>query len=234
MRIDARIDPGSTSHVRSTASPCRLADPAGLVARVQRRDEEPAGDEHEHDAREAEEANEVDLHAAAVDPEPERDRDDDAEDRAAAGHRRARRLLERGGEEHGRLEALADHGEERHADERAAGAARERARDRLLQIAAQVAGVAAHPDDHVGHRCRGDERDQRLELLLLALGEVLVEHLERDSEADAEEDRDADAGPHRAQRIPRPAAERKVAMMTTISVASRPSRRPMTKVGSTC
>ena len=112
-----------------------------------------------------------------------------------------RRLLERGGEEHRRLEALADHGEERHPDERPAGAARERARDRILQIAAQVAGVAAHPDDHVRHRRRGDDRDQRLELLLLALGEVLVEDLERDSEADAEEDGDADAGPHRAQRI---------------------------------
>ena len=172
------------------------------MAGVQCRDEEPAGDEDEHHARDPEEANEVDLHAASIDPEPERDRNDDAEDRPAPGHCRARGLLERGREEHSRLEALADHGEERHADERAARAARQRARDGVLQIAAQVAGVAPHPDDHVGDGRRSDEGDQRLELLLLALGEVRVQHLQRNPEADAEEHRDSDSGPHRAQRIP--------------------------------
>ena len=112
--------------------------------------------------------------------------------RRSRGSRRSRqgrpgRLLECGGEEHGGLEALADHREERHADQRPAGAARERPRNRVLEIAAEVARVTAHPDDHVGHRRRGDQRDQRLELLLLALRQVLVEHLQRDAEADAEE-----------------------------------------------
>ena len=52
--------------------------------------------------------------------------------------------------------------------------------------------VTAHPDDHVGHRGGRNEGDQRLELLLLLLGQVLVEHLQRQTEADAEEHGHAD------------------------------------------
>ena len=65
----------------------RLAadDPARLGRRVQRRGDEAGGHEHEHDARDAEEAREVQAHAAAVDPEAERDGDDQAEHDAEAG-----------------------------------------------------------------------------------------------------------------------------------------------------
>ena len=62
--------------------------------------------------------------------------------------------------------------------------------------------MAAHPDDHVGHRSGGDECDDGLELLLTDLRQVLVEDLEGDPEADAEEHRHGDAGPHRAERVP--------------------------------
>ena len=72
----------------------------------------------------------------------------------------------------------------------------------ILEVAAEIARVAAHPDDHVGDCGGRDERDERLELLLADLGQVLVEDLQRDPEADAEEHGHADAGPHRAQRVP--------------------------------
>ena len=43
-------------------------------------------------------------------------------------------------------------------------------------------------------------RDHRLELLLLALRQRLVEHLQADRECDAQSDRGGDADPHRPQR----------------------------------
>ena len=47
---------------------------------------------------------------------------------------------------------------------------------------------------------RGDA-DDRLQALLLALRQLLVEQLERDADGDADRDRRADAEPHRAQRV---------------------------------
>ncbi len=88
-----------------------------LVRGVERAGDEPGCDEHEHRRRHAEEARQVDLHAAAVDAPcraPATRTPSAAPPPAAVGLRR----VERGEQEHRRLEALADDGEERHRDER--------------------------------------------------------------------------------------------------------------------
>ena len=94
--------------------------------------------------------------------------------------------------------------------------------------------MPAHPDDHPGDHPDRDERDHRLELLLLALGQVLLGDVERPRGARAEQ-RPRRPTPSHIQRSAsrRPCWRRNAAMMPTISAASRPSRRPMTKVGST-
>ena len=105
---------------------------------------------------------------------------------------------------------------------------------RACEVALEVGGVAAHPDDHPGDHPDRDQGDDRLELLLLPLGQVLLGDVQR---------------PRRPRRraAPRPATpshihrsasrrpcwRRNAATIPTISAASRPSRRPMTKVGST-
>ena len=60
--------------------------------------------------------------------------------------------------------------------------------------------MAAHPDDHEGDDRDRAEADDRLQHLLLALGQLLVEDLQGDADAGAEQDRDDHAGPHVAQR----------------------------------
>ena len=141
------------------------------------------------------------LIAAAVDRDADRDGADDPEQRAQAGRRRVRRALEGGQQEDDGLEALADDGEEGHADERAGRPGRERALGARSQVLADRARVLAHPDDHERDRADGEQRDDRLQALLLALRQVLVDELERDAGGDADADRRGDADPHPLHRI---------------------------------
>ena len=106
-------EPGEVDRLRLQAR-----DPACLVRRVECARDQACGDEHEHDAREAEEPGEIDPHPAAVDRPADRDRDQKAEQRAAARRERPLRRVERCQQEHGRLKALTDDREEGHPDER--------------------------------------------------------------------------------------------------------------------
>ena len=163
---------------------------------VQRACHESGGYEDEHDPGHPEELREVELHAAAVDRDANRDRAEDAEQRAEARGRRVRRALEGGEQEDDGLKALADDGEERHAYERAGRTSRERALGAVAQIPADAARMLAHPHDHERHRADREQRDDRLKALLLFLREVLVDELERDAGGDAQGDRGGDADPH--------------------------------------
>ena len=88
---DAQTVPGRMTALRSSAWLWPADDPAGLGRGVQRRGDEPRGDEHEHHAGDAEEAREVQAHAAAVDPVAERDRHGEAENAPSAGRDRVAR-----------------------------------------------------------------------------------------------------------------------------------------------
>ena len=70
-----------------------------------------------------------------------------------------------------------------------------------LQVALQVGGVPPHPDDHPGDHPDRHQRDHGLELLLLALGEVLLGHVQGPGRASAEEQRDQHPEPHPPQRV---------------------------------
>ncbi len=110
-------------------------------------------------------------------------------------------LLERGQHEHRGLEPFAEHGEERHHDETDRRALHQRDRRALLEIALEVGGVATHPDDHPGDHPDRDQRDDRLELLLLPLRQVLLGDVERVRHAAAEQHRSRHAEPHPPQRV---------------------------------
>ena len=74
-----RTEPGSTSHAEVEHLLLAGVDPARFVGAVQRGDDETGGDDHQHDARDAEEARQVDAEAAAVDAVPEQAGDEDAD-----------------------------------------------------------------------------------------------------------------------------------------------------------
>ena len=69
----------------------------------------------------------------------------------------------------------------------------------LLEIVLQVPGVPTHPEDHVGDHHDGDQADHRLEPLLLPLGEIVRDDLQRHADSDADHDRDGNADPDLAQ-----------------------------------
>ena len=107
----------------------------------------------------------------------------------------------------------------------------QRARGLVLELALEVAGVLGHPDDHVGDHRDGDEGDDRLEALLLALGELVVDDPQHDGDRDAQRDGQARRPSHIERSASgRPWRRRKAAMMPTMSEASRPSRRAITNV----
>ena len=116
IRADC-TEPGSISQRRSTARPSRMFHQPPSWAVCTAKESRPAADEHQHDAGDAEELREVDLHAAPVDEVAEHARERDTEQRAGAGEARAVGLLERGQQEHRGLEAFAEDGEERHRHE---------------------------------------------------------------------------------------------------------------------
>ena len=70
-----------------------------------------------------------------------------------------------------------------------------------VQLAAQVARVVRHPDDHVRDHRDGDQRDDRLEPLLRAVGELVVDDAEHDRDADAQDDGQRHARPHRPEPV---------------------------------
>ena len=131
--------------------------------------DEPGGDEHEHEPRQAEEAGEVEPDAAAVDPVADARRHADPEQGADTGRERRAARVERGEQEHGRLEPLAQHGENGHPDERPGGARGQGRCGRILEVALHSTCMAAHPDDHVGDHHHGRRSDHRLEPVLLRL-----------------------------------------------------------------
>ena len=200
-RLDAaRIDePGQVERLL-----LQTVHPAGLVGGMERGCEQAGGDEHEHDAGDAEEPGQVDVDAPAIDPPADGHRDDDSEHRAASCDHRVGRGVERGQEEHRGLEALADDCEEGHPDERRDGADGERARRAVLQLPLERPPVPAHPDDH--ERDRGDrhEPDDRLQALLLLLRQLLAQHVEPDAHRRADADRETDPDPHPAQHVATP------------------------------
>ena len=66
--------------------------------------------------------------------------------------------------------------------------------------------MLGHPDDHVGDHRDGHQGDDRLEALLLALGQLVVDEAQDHGNGHAERDGQADAHPHRAQGIRAPLA----------------------------
>ena len=61
--------------------------------------------------------------------------------------------------------------------------------------------MLGHPDDHVGDHPDGDQSDDRLEALLLAVGQLVVDDAQDDRDREAQHDGQRDAGPHRAQPV---------------------------------
>ena len=119
----------------------------------------------------------------------------DAERGAGTGEPRPIRLLERGEQEHRGFEALTEHREERHDHQAEGRALDQRHLGPLLEIALEVGRVPAHPHDHPRDHPDRDQGDDRLELLLLLLREVLLRDPERDRDRGAQEDRGRDAEP---------------------------------------
>ena len=124
--------------------------PAGLPGGVGGAREQAGGDEDEHDRGELEELGEVEVNAAAVDAVADQGGAEHAEHGADAGAGRVGRALEDGEQEDDGLDALAEHREEGHADQRDRRALGQRVGGGCLQVALQVPRVAPHPEDHEG------------------------------------------------------------------------------------
>ena len=110
------------------------------------------------------------------------------------------RVLKGGEQKHRGLESLPQDRQERHPDEGGCGP-RASASALALQLRLEAASVAPHPDDHVADHRHRDQADDRLEALLLALGELLADEAERDGHGDAHRHRQAHPQPHRPQRV---------------------------------
>jgi hypothetical protein len=142
--------------------------------------------------------------AAAVEAEADRDRRGETEHGAGAGGGGVGRVLEGGEQEDRGLEALAQDREEGHPDQGHGRAGRQRRGRLAFERAFDAAGVAPHPDDHVGDGGDGDDADDRLQALLLFLRQLFADQVEADADGGAEDDRDADPDPHLAHRVPAP------------------------------
>jgi hypothetical protein len=178
---DACTVPGWTSPLRSTVDPWPALSQAGG----------------------AEELREVEPDTAAIDAVAEGDRHQDADQGAPPGRGAAAGLVERGEQEDDGFEALAQHREEGHADhrQRAARRAVHRVGGHRLELALELARVLTHPDHHVGDHRHGERPDDGLQAFLLALRQVVGEHLQRHADADAQDDRDGDPGEHPADQV---------------------------------
>jgi hypothetical protein len=166
-----------------------LADvePTGLVRGMQRIDDQPSGDQHQHQPGRPEQTGQVQPHSASVDRVAEGDRAGDAEQRADPRQHPTVALVERREEEDRGFEALTQDGQERHDHQREPGARGQRGRRRSFQLALEVTRVALHPDHHVGDHERGDGSDDRLQTLLLPLRQVLRDQPQRHPDRDADQ-----------------------------------------------
>ena len=131
----------------------------------------------------------------------EHDREEHTERGAGTGEPRPVGLLERGEHEHRGLETLTEHREERHDHETDRRAPNERDLGTGLEVPLQVGRVPAHPHDHPRDHPDGDQGDDRFELLLLLLREVLLGDAQRNRRPRAEQDRSPDAEPHPPERV---------------------------------
>ena len=95
--------------------------------------------------------------------------------------------------------AMPTSAQDRAGDERGLGA--------LLERALQLAGVALHPDDHVGDARDGHQGEDRLQPFLLFVRERPVDGLQDQRHRQAQRDRQADPVPHRSQRLALPALD---------------------------
>jgi len=132
---------------------------------------------HQDQAGDPEEPGQVQLHAALVDAVADRRGETDAEHRAQPGRGGVAGGVERGQQEDGRLEALPQHGQERHHHQ---GPARPLGQGRggcALKVLLHAPGVLPHEDDHVGDHADGERADDGLEPFLLPLGQVGGDHL---------------------------------------------------------
>ena len=122
--------------------------------------------------------------------------------RAGAGGDRIGRGVERGEQEDRGLEALADDGEERHADERHHRALRERARGVVLERLALSPRACRRIQTTMKVTApTAISADDRLEALLLRCGSCRLTTLSATPTATQMRDGDRDAGPHPAQRV---------------------------------
>ncbi len=205
MSSEAWTEPGRDQPGQVDRGALADVEPVRLVRGVQRRHDEAGGDDDEHEPRGPEELGEVEPDSPAVDAVAEPAGDRDAEDRAEPRLTGVAAAVEGGEQEHRRLEALPEDGQEGHGDECVPRARFERRVGGTLELLLEVAGVPAHPDDHVGHHRHRDRTDDRLEPLLLLLGQVGRQHVQADSHAQADESGDTDAEPDQAQQIAAPA-----------------------------
>ena len=93
--------------------------------------------------------------------------------------------------------------------------------------------MAAHPDDHARDDADGDERDDRLEPLLLAVRQLAAENLERQPDAKAEPGRQHDARPHPAEHVAASLLAQERGDDADDQGRLDALRRPMTNVGIT-
>ena len=210
-----------------------LADvhPAGLVRRAQRAITRPAAMKHEEDAGDPEEPAEVELEPAEVDADADarwRPRCPRAPPSSARPPTAVRRL--RGSEqEHRGLEALLEHGEERHHGQRHRTAGVESPAPRRVPARPSVAMALRFIQMIiVVTKTTAIDADDGFEHLLLTLRQRRRQQVEADTDGDADGTASADADDHRSNRLA--VAARNAPTMLTMSVASRPSRRPMRNV----
>ena len=147
------------------------------------------------------------------------------------GHHRRLRGGKCRQQEHAGLEAFPQHRQKRHAGERVGAGLAQRFGGFGLQLALHVAGMGVHPDDHAGDEEHGDGADHRLHAFLGGLRKRLLRPDSRPTPT-AIDSATAIATPSHIGTRLFPFLRRKAAMMPTISAASSPSRRPMTKVAS--
>jgi hypothetical protein len=143
----------------------------------------------------------ISTSSAPVDRVAEHCGHSDAENGAGAQGCWAGGLLEHGDQEHRRLQPLAQHGEEGHADQCDGRAVRQRIGGVGLDHRLHARAVAPAPDDHPGDGSRRHQRDDRLQTLLLALRERLVGELQTEADRQADPHGRQYPDPHRTECV---------------------------------
>ena len=202
---------------------------------VHRRHDEARGDEHERDGGDAEEARQVQAHAAAIDAPAESGREQDPEQRADPGGVRVARRLERCEQE-----------DRRSRDPRAG---RRRTPSRRAPRSSPPPARWRRVARRSPARSRACRRIQTIMNVTMptAISATTVSRPSCSALRELLVQRSGARSPRRGRSRPRPRRRahiqrsasrrpsciRNAAMMPTISDASSPSRSPITKVGST-